>query len=326
MSRTALPWKPIAWGLSAFAALGLVHGVIWLTAVDRMAVLLRRQADTLQERGWRVALGPARRMGWPGRAMLAVGPTSIASGALSWRAERVTADMALPWPGESDGPITMHPTNHWVRLGSGAERAISASGLTVEVAANNAVLQSTNVGVAGVFETQVLRLRLGPGSLEMQAERFRLFNAAGAPGPVIDAVALDVGLTPAVVPEDLPTAASAWQAAGGVMDVPRFTLTSVNARISGRAKLRLDAGLQPKLDGVMHVTGYAAGLDDLAKTGILAVPTVVAAKAVLGLLAAPSADGGADVPVQIADGVLTVAQFPLMRLPRLEWSVPASGP
>lgn len=280
----------------------------------------------MQAQSWRVMLGAVQLSEWPRRAGLTIGPTSIGSDGLSWRAERVIADTALRWPGSDYGPISIRPMGQWVRFGSGAERSMRAQDLVAEVSGDGAIIQGTNLEVTGMFETQALRLRLRPGSMTMSFQRLRPFNAVGASGPIIDTIALDAVLTPPItLAGDLRTAAASWQAANGVTELSEFTLTAGRARASGKATLRLDASLQPKLDGVMHVTGYAAELDNLAAAGFLRLQTAVAAKAVLGLLAAPTLDGGADIRVQVADGILTVAQFPLMRLPVLEWSAAKSG-
>lgn len=326
MPRTTLSRKPIVWGCGAFAALGLVHGAVWLTSVGRLAARLQEQARVMQTQNWRVMLGSSQPSAWPRRAGLTIGPTSIGSDGLSWRAERVIADAALRWPGSDTGPISIRPVDQWVRFGSGAERSIMAQDLVAEVTGDDAAIQGTNLEVAGMFETQTLRLRLRPGSMTMSAQRLRLSDAAGVPGPIIDTVALNAVLTPPITFGGGLQSAAAWQAANGVIDLSEFTLTAGRARASGRATMTLDANLQPKLDGVMHVTSYAAELDDLVAAGFLRVQAAVAAKAVLGLLAAPSPDGGADIRIQVADGILTVAQFPLMRLPALEWSAAKSGP
>lgn len=308
-----------------FAAAGLVHGAIWLTTVDRLAAFVQGRVLTLEKRGWRVVLGPAQRSGWPQRAVLAIGAASIAGNGLSWRAERVVADTALQWPGTGNGPIDLRPAGQWVRFGSSAERAVLAQELTIQVAGDGAALHSVNLGMAGMFESQAMRLRLGQGSLTMDAQHIRLSDAAGVPGLLIDAVALDATLVPNVLPGGLPTTASERQSEDGVADVSG-TLTAGSLRLSGKARLWLDQGRQPRLEGMVHVTGYAAGLDEVAKQGILSARTATAAKAVLSVLAAPSADDGADIPVQIADGTLTVSLFPLARLPSMEWSAPTLGP
>ena len=107
--------------------------------------------------------------------------------------------------------------------------------------------------------------------------------------------------------------------AGGAVDVSDVTLAMGGARAIGKGRIWLDDALQPRLDATMRVTGYEAGLDGLAAAGVLTRPGAMAAKAVLGLLAAPTPDGGAEVPVQVAGDVLTVARFPLLRMPALNW-------
>ena len=97
----------------------------------------------------------------------------------------------------------------------------------------------------------------------------------------------------------------------------------MEADASGRAELWFDAALRPRLDGIIHVAGYAAGLDSLAAVNVISSRTALAAKAVLGLLAMPP-DGAAEVPVRIEGGMLYAAQFALSRLPKLE--KPDSGP
>ena len=87
--------------------------------------------------------------------------------------------------------------------------------------------------------------------------------------------------------------------------------------VTGRAELWFNAALRPRLDGVIHVAGYAAGLDGLAAANLIPSRTAVAAKAVLGLLATPP-DGATEIPVRIEGGILYAAQFALLRLSTLE--------
>lgn len=305
------------------AALGLVHGAIWFTTLDRLAALLRMPPGMLLDWDQRLAPGAVRPVGWPSRAGLEIGPASITAGELLWRAERIAASTPLRWPGMSAGPIDVTPAGQRVRFDSGAERVVTTRNWTIEVLGDDVRLQSLELDVAGLFNTEALQLWLGPWGLTASARHLRLSSVAMAPGPVVDTLALHAVLTqPVQYLENLRSSAIAWQAAAGVADLPEFTLSAGNTRVSGSARAWLDADLQPRLDGMVHVTGYAAGLDELVAAGFLAAQTAVAAKAILGLLAASSADGGVDVPVRIADGVLTVAQFPLRRLPSLEWSSP----
>jgi len=326
MSRSPLSWKPIVWGCGVLAALGLAHGAVWLATVDRLAVLLRVPSGMLLEWDQRKALGSARPVGWPSRAGLEIGPASITTGGFAWRAERVTASTPLRWPGMNAGPIDVTPTGQRVRFGSGVQHVVTARHWIVEVLGDDVQLQSLDLDVAGLFGTQALQLWLGPWGLTASARHLRLSGAAVGPGLLVNTLVLHAVLTqPVPHPESLRSSAFAWQAAAGVADVSEFSLITGNTRVSGSGRAWLDAALQPRLDGVVHITGYAAGLDELVAAGFVAAQTAVAAKAILGLLAASSPDGGADVPVRIADGILTVAQFPLKQLPLLEWSNPVLG-
>jgi len=290
---------------------------------------MEEQAGVLRDHGWRVELGPIRWGGWPGRAVVEIGPVSIATDGFAWRAESVVADTALFQP----GPLVMRSAGHRVRLGLYAAIVVTSREATIEVRADGVVLTGAGVRIADVVEVgdvveaEAVQARLGPATLAMTARRVRFPEALGARSPAIDSLEFRVLLTRPVPPAaGLRTAVAAWRDAGGTMDVPEFALVGAGMRASGRIGLWLDSALQPNLDGMVHITGYAAGLDGLVATGNLPGRTAVAAKAVLGLLAAPSPDGSADVAVRMRDDVLMVAQFPLLRIPRLEWLDPASAP
>lgn len=323
-SRTGLRW---AFGVLAVA--GLLHGAFWLSSVHRLDALVQEQAQALRGQGWRVVLGAARPRGWPAFAGLQFGPTSIETGALAWQADRATIDAPLRWPesmsGAAPGPAQVRAEGQRVRFGSGPTRAVVSQGLRVEVSGDAATLVGTGVGVAQLFEAEALQLRLAPEGLALAARRLKLFEAARMSVQIVDTLALHASAAPPVPWAGRPRAvAMAWRQAGGVVDVSDLTLTMGRAHTVGKGRIWLDDALQPRLDGTVHVTGYEAGLDDLATAGVLARPAVVAAKAVLGLLAAPALDGRADVPVQIVAGTLTVARFPLLRVPVLDW--PAEPP
>jgi len=310
--------------------LGLIgHGAVWLRSVDRLRGLMEEQAGALRDHGWRVELGPVRWGGWPGRAIVEIGPVSIATDGFAWRAESVVADTALFRP----GPLVMRSAGHRVRLGLYPEMVVTSREATIEARVDGVVLTGAGVRIANVVEVgdvveaEAVQARLGPATLAMTARRVRFPEALGRRSPAIDSLEFRVLLTRPVPPAaGLRTAVAAWRDAGGAMDVPEFALVGAGMRASGRIGLWLDSALQPNLDGMVHITGYAAGLDGLVATGNLPRRTAVAAKAVLGLLAAPSPDGSADVTVRMRDDVLMVAQFPLLRLPRLEWPDPASAP
>jgi hypothetical protein len=309
----------------------LAHGALWLKSVHRLDALVEEQAQGLRGQGWRVVLGPAWPQGWPGHAGLRFGPTSIEANGFAWRAGWVVIDTPLRWPdsmsGTISGPAHVRADGQQIRFGSGTALAVVSKDLQLEIWGGSATLVGTDVGIAHAFEAETLQLRLGPEGLALAARHLKPLDAAHVHGQVVDTLALHGSAMPPLrFAGDLRSAAMAWRQAGGVVDVSDIALTTGRARALGTCRIWLDGALQPRLDGTMHVTGYEAGLDELATTGVLTRQTVVAAKAVLDLLAAPALDGGADVPVQIADGALAVARFPLLRMPVLDWSAAPLGP
>lgn len=314
----------LRWACGVLVAAGLAHGAFWLSSVHRLDTLVEEQAQVLRGRGWRVVLGAAWPQGWPASAGLRFGPTSIEADGFAWHADRVVVDAALRWPWSMSGrpPGTAHvqAEGQRLRFGSGTDLAIPSQNVQAEVSGDTVTLAGTGVGIAQVFEAGSLHVRLGPDGMALAARRVKLLGSARVDGPVADTLALHASATPSVsLAGDLRAAATAWRGAGGLVDVSDVTVVVGRARALGKGRLWLDDALQPRLEGTMHVTGYEAGLDELAAAGGMARQTVLAARAVLGLLAAPALDGGADVPVEIAAGVLTVAHFPLLRVPVLEW-------
>lgn len=324
MARRRVARNLLRWACSALVAAGLAHGVVWLDAVRRLDALVGEQAQALRAQGWRVVLGPARPQGWPGRAGLQFGPASVEADGFAWRAEGAAIDVPLRWPesvsGAITGPARVRAEGQQIRFGSGPALALVSRDLQLDASGDAATLAGTAVGVARLFEAEALQMRLGPEGLALSARRVKLPGFAQTRGEMIDLMALHATTPPPLpIAKNPRDAATAWRDAGGAVHLSDITLTMGSARAVGQGRIGLDDALQPTLDGTVRVTGYAAGLDELAAAGVLTRQTAVAAKTVLGLLAAATPDGSAVVPVQIAGGVLTVARFPLLRVPALDW-------
>ena len=317
------------WTGGVLVAAVLAHGGYWLSSVRRLEARVEEQAQALRAGGWRVVLGPAWPEGWPGRAGLQFGSASIEADGFAWRAGRATIDTPLRWPPSLSGlgPARVQAGGQQVRFGSSTPLAVVSQGWRLEVSSGAATLAGRAVRIARLFEAETVELRLGPEGLALSARRLKPLDPARMRGPEVDAVALHASATPPLPFAGGPrSAAVAWRQAGGAVDLSDIAVTIGHAHALGKGRIWLDDALRPRLDGTLHVTGYEAGLDDLAAAGVLTRRTAVAAKAVLGLLAAPTLDGGADVPVQIADGVLAAARFPLLRVPALDWPAASPGP
>ena len=318
MAERRIAQTLLRWACGALVAAGLAHGAIWLVAVRRLHATVEEQAQALRAQGWRVALGPARPQGWPGCAGLRFGSASVEGNGFAWQAEGVAIDAPLRWPASMTGPARVRADGQQVRFGSGL--ALVGRDLQLETSGRAATLAGTAVGIAQVFEAEAVRLRLAPEGLALSARRLKLPASARMHGEVIDALALHASATPPLpLTGDPRTAAEAWREAGGAVDLSNVALTMGSAHVAGQGRIGLDDALQPRLDGTLRVTGYGTGLDDLAAAGIVTRHAAVAVKAVLDLLAAATPDGAAVVPLQIAGGVLTVAHFPLLRVPALDW-------
>lgn len=291
-----------------------LHCTAWLWSVNRLAVLIDHQADRLRSQGWRVELASARYGGWPGQARVEVGPVTVAAHGLSVRAETLIAEAALVRP----GPLIWRSRGHAIRFGSGLERPVLAADVAGEALPDGIVLTTAAMRVAELFEAEALRARIGPNELAVMVQRLRPIAAGWALGPSIEALDLRiVAVSPTSSTADSQSSASPSKSEDDHFDIRLTHLTAAGMDATGRAELWFDAALRPRLDGIIHIAGYAAGLDGLAATNVISSKAAVAAKAVLSLFATPP-DGTAEIPVRIEGGMLYAARFALIRLPTLE--------
>ena len=141
--------------------------------------------------------------------------------------------------------------------------------------------------------------------------------------PVISDAAVEGVLNGPLPPgPGLAARATAWRDGGGSLELHRLAITWGPARVDATATLALDEDLQPMGAGTGKIAGYGAALDALAANAVLSRSAATAAKAVLSLLANPSAEGQpeeVEVPLALQFRTLSVRQVPLVRLPELDW-------
>ncbi len=119
-----------------------------------------------------------------------------------------------------------------------------------------------------------------------------------------------------------PATLSAWRDSGGAIDMQRLAVGYGPLGVAGQAHLALNAALQPEGTATLRVLGYAETLDALVAAHVVTAHAARAAEAVLALLARAPAEGGApevSLDVTLRDRVLTIAGFPVTKLPNLTW-------
>lgn len=335
-------------GLALFAVLvlaGIAHGLAWLWLTGAMTVALSDWVTLQRSRGWVVEHDLPQRAGWPFAARLRVpavritGWTPALPQGFDWEAEQVDVSIAPP------------RLDHLVIAASGAQR-ISSAGVTVPYAATRlqAVLPLEQGPPArpATFLLEGLRATTPAGPLA--ASRV---DAQAMPGPPegepnlglrvdarqvilpplpdlaafgrqVDHASLDAALTGLPPPMALPPRdrAAAWRAAGGSLDLRDVSLRWGPLAGSLRMVLHLDAALQPAGSGQLVLEHPAAVVAALAEAGAIAPRPAATAQAMLGMLARPPEGGGTprvEVPVGIAQGSVTLAGIPLLRLRPMTW-------
>jgi hypothetical protein len=115
---------------------------------------------------------------------------------------------------------------------------------------------------------------------------------------------------------------NAWRASDGKLDVHQIRLAWGDLDAALRLSARLDPALQPALGGTLSVTNPNAALDSLARSGLIQRRALDGTKFAVGLLTRRPQDGGppvAEIPIALQNGVVSVAQIPLTRLPPIAW-------
>lgn len=291
---------------------------------------MRQAAAEAAGEGWRLSFGPPRRSGWPTAAELVLPAVAVEGSelvfppGLTWTAARVRVRLGIS-----------QPTS--VLISAEGEQTVGTSGVPrIPFRARGfvvtAALAGANPATASIAE---LEARLPAGSLRIAAALLAFppdglvadihdlsvpNGAGGELGPPIEQVHVRAEATQPFPRGPTPAAsARAWRAAGGRIDLRKVALRWGPLTATGRVSIALDEELQPGADGVIEATGLVGLIDQLAGSGVLPPGAATAGKAVVAILAAPAGAGPIRLPVQLRAGVLSVAGFPLLRLPPLVW-------
>jgi hypothetical protein len=147
-----------------------------------------------------------------------------------------------------------------------------------------------------------------------------LTAAFGGEVELLSAEALLVGPLPPPGPPAM--AAAGWRDAGGLLEIPALALRWGPLAGDARLSLTLDAALQPQGNGTLRVTGAPEALGALARAGLIDGNAARTAQGIAALLARRPPEGGAprvELPVALANGTLSVARVPLLRVAPIAW-------
>jgi hypothetical protein len=132
------------------------------------------------------------------------------------------------------------------------------------------------------------------------------------------------GLAPTgLAPKELaPAWAASWRDGGGNVELQHLVVNWGALDASGNATLALDDQMQPMGAGVLHVTDPEAALAALRDGGTIGERAELAAKALLGLMSHPAAEGGkaaVDLPVTLQDRRVSISRFGVAKIPPVVW-------
>lgn len=288
--RLAVGGFPLAWRVTvdepAMAGAGAAR---WSWRGERALVSLRP---------WRLQEVPVV---FPGRHRLAAGAGGVAE-AVELRAER------------PDGLVELDPGGRLrlLRLDlSGVDVRHAAAATPAHIAEMRLDLRP-RPSAAPTHRTETLDLVLLIEDLRLpEPPRYAL-------GPRIGAAQVEASVRGALPPGPLSEALAAWRDGGGTIEIRRVALRWGALAADGDGTLALDAENRPLGAFTAQIRGYAETIDALSASGAVRPRDGAAAKIVLNLLARQTEAGSVlKVPLTAQDGRLTVAGFPLLRLPPL---------
>ena len=307
----------------------VVHAAAWWVITGRLLAGLPALTEQAGAAGWRIEWGPAQRSGWPLAAAVRLPEVravrALGSAELRWTADGVVLAVAAADPGALRVSVEGGQT---VSFGDAAavpfraEREVarapfSGAPVTFEVRALGIGGTVRGVSVADISGS------LAELAIAFTATGVQVSPALPAPfdrGGVVSAhVLMDPAFPDAATGE---ASAAAWRAAGGHVDAASLALDWGSLHVTGHGGGGLDERLQPAGQAELLVQGAPEMLTAAAQGGLVPAGPASAARAVLQLLTLSARGGPVPLPVALAGQRLTVAGFPLVLMPTLQWGVP----
>lgn len=351
--RRRLRWLGIGL-LAALLGLFIAHALYWRELERRVEQGLAQWVADERAAGWQVRIGATARRGYPLAARLLAtdvsleGGTDALPGGLAWHADQVALSIRLFDPrrlaiepaGTGTLRLSLLPPIAYtaeriqaeIPFEPGAKAhqlSVRADNLRAGLAPGGAGGQSEPRFTIGLLQAAADRAPApAPGApalgLALSAEAIGLPAGAGRLlGGHISSLSLDatlIGAPPAMA--GLARRASAWRDGGGSLAVRHLALGWGPLGLTGQGTAGLDAHLQPIVTGSARAVGYAETLDKLAAGGLITAGAATTVKALASLMARVPQGGGPaeiEVPLSVKDGMLSIRQIPLTRIPALIW-------
>jgi hypothetical protein len=334
------------------------HGLVWRWMGSQLQAGFDDWAAVRRAQGWRITYGVPVRGGWPLAATLALpqfrleGGAATLPGGLDWQAEALLLQVALPRldrlvveaPGRTRlrlGPLEIPFAVDQLRATLPLERNVlpreanvAAERLRLGTLAGTVEIRSADLTIATRLTATegepAVELGIAATEVDLPAGLVAGTPALAALGRKIASLSLDLALTGPVPPGRGPAAkAEAWRDGGGTLELRGLDLAWGPATANATATLTLDEALQPMGAGSLRLTGAPAVVDAAAAGGLLTPRAAMAARGMARLLSKPPPEGGPpqlEVPLTLEDRTLTLARFPVGRLPLWGWPVPPALP
>ena len=312
--------------LLAFGAMAVLagHGAAWFIVTGQIMAAVPAALGNAPAYGWTIEAGPPARAGWPWAAVVHLPDVTAYSMAapLRWTAARLDLTV-LP---QDIGALRVSPVGaQTVQAGGGEPIAVMARQTTLRVPFAQDMPTTLEVLDLDAPGLRAGRLAATLTPLDAQVTATSVRQSPPLPRPFDGRMTLSARLTlnhPIPFGASAAAAASAWRSAGGEAAVPELDLLWGPLHATGSARIWLDPALQPVAQARVQVAGAAELVDAAVGAGVLAPGPASAVRAVLGLLSLAAKGGPLTLPIDLTDHVLTVARFPLARLPPLDWNRP----
>lgn len=327
-------------------AIGFLYGAAWLGAAYWLRSELQASLSNLAQRGYAFAHGEMQLVGFPGSVGISIPGLSIvapaAEGGWRWEADRPRVSLHLRAPRE---PVIDLAGTHRVRglvsgedegftltVRRGTARLAFAQGEALENIAldlNETMIAGGNgaEAVLGIKEGSI-QLSLATGHMTLSARDITPAQPVPVLNPSIAALDFTLDFTGPVPSGPLLESLEAWRAAGGAVELRDLALDWPPLRAAGSGTFALDPALQPMGAATMTFQGFFALIEALVQEGHVHEREAEMAKAVLGMMAKPSASGEPELslPLTVQDRRLSAGPIVLMEVPAISWDEAARVP